>query len=51
MGEGMEEVRGPGGPWTVAGDSEGEVLMVSVRGLVLAIGGWIQMDRWKMKEK
>lgn len=35
----MEEVRGPGGPWTVAGDSEGEVLMVSVRGLVLAIGG------------
>lgn len=53
----MEEVRGAGGPWTVAGDpqegGEGGVAGGEVwGGLVLAgRGGWIQMDRWKDRDE
>lgn len=57
----MEEVRGAGGPWTVAGDPQeggegggaGVCVCAGGRGLVLAGGRkkWIQMDRWKNRDE
>ena len=44
MGEGMEEVWGEGGPWTVAGDPQQEGGDVW-GGLVMSRR--IQMDRWE----